>query len=219
MEWTTEKKEVVRSMLLRFKKEQTHGITKLLLQKELHILLTKPERVVLKELEDIDPKQYDFKGPYYGKREPQLTKLKLVPTAMAEGKQYLHVSAQKDLVQMIHTMHKHLGRNVVAISAYRSPAYQALLFLEFLEQNNFNMQKICRRVALPGWSEHGAAKNQAVDFDVDVKAGKRRPPFGTTKEYRWLKLHAHQYNFYLSYPRDNPHGVQFEPWHWHWEKR
>ena len=219
MEWTKQKKEIVRALLRRLKARTKKSAPTLLMRRELQHLLTQGEQQVIRELGRTYPSQYGFGGPYYGTKEPNPAQLVQVPPSFSEGRQYVHALVAKDLSRMIQAMRKELGRGVVVISAYRSPSYQALLFLEFLIGYNFNMRRTCRRVAIPGWSEHGAAKNQAVDFDVDVKAGKQRPSFGTTKEYRWLKLHAHQFNFYLSYPRGNPHGVQFEPWHWHWEKR
>ena len=50
----------------------------------------------------------------------------------------------------------------------------------------------------------------AVDLDED---------FARTREYRWLTRHAARFGFRLSYPRGNPHGIGFEPWHWCWRRR
>ena len=30
----------------------------------------------------------------------------------------------------------------------------------------------------------------------------------------WLRANADAFGFALSYPRDNPHGLVYEPWHW-----
>ena len=40
--------------------------------------------------------------------------------------------------------------------------------------------------------------------------------FAETKAYAWLDRHAASFGFTLSYPRDNPHGFIYEPWHWCW---
>jgi D-alanyl-D-alanine carboxypeptidase len=68
--------------------------------------------------------------------------------------------------------------------------------------------------AAPGYSEHHTGR--AVDIGTsDI------PPleesFADTAAFRWLETHAHQFGFLLSYPRDNAHGIAFEPWHWCWQ--
>jgi D-alanyl-D-alanine carboxypeptidase len=40
--------------------------------------------------------------------------------------------------------------------------------------------------------------------------------FARTREFRWLKRHATQFGFHLSYPRGNQQGIAYEPWHWCW---
>ena len=40
--------------------------------------------------------------------------------------------------------------------------------------------------------------------------------FAKTAAFRWLKRRAGEFGFWLSYPRGNPHGIAFEPWHWCW---
>jgi D-alanyl-D-alanine carboxypeptidase len=29
-------------------------------------------------------------------------------------------------------------------------------------------------------------------------------------------VHAGDHGFRMSYPRGNPHGISYEPWHWRW---
>ncbi|MGA7934447.1 MAG: D-alanyl-D-alanine carboxypeptidase family protein, partial [Kovacikia sp.] len=31
---------------------------------------------------------------------------------------------------------------------------------------------------------------------------------------KWLQANAAHYSFELSYPKNNPQGVNYEPWHW-----
>ena len=38
--------------------------------------------------------------------------------------------------------------------------------------------------------------------------------FEGTGAFDWLQRHAARYGFRLSYPRGNPHGIVYEPWHW-----
>ena len=42
--------------------------------------------------------------------------------------------------------------------------------------------------------------------------------FENTGAFDWLSRRASQFGFHLSYPRDNPHGVIYEPWHWAWRE-
>ncbi|RBC14748.1 D-alanyl-D-alanine carboxypeptidase family protein, partial [Xanthomonas oryzae pv. oryzae] len=40
--------------------------------------------------------------------------------------------------------------------------------------------------------------------------------FATTPAFAWLRNNANAFGYRLSYPRDNPHGIVYEPWHWRW---
>ncbi len=217
MNWTEDKKRLVRRLLRKLHARQKSARARVITSATLKGLLTQDEWGVVEELFDCDPKQYRFRGPYYSKKELPFSQLVRIPVAVAEGTQYARSRVLKDLLTMIATINREVGERVYVISAYRSPAYQAILFLDVLAQHNFNMRKVCRRVALPGWSEHGAPWNQAVDFALLRTKGQKVRSFGQTKAYRWLKQNAHRYNFHLSYPRDNSYGVMFEPWHWHWK--
>ena len=41
---------------------------------------------------------------------------------------------------------------------------------------------------------------------------------GTRAVHAWLVANAVRFGFALSYPRDNPHGIAYEPWHWCWQR-
>ena len=38
--------------------------------------------------------------------------------------------------------------------------------------------------------------------------------FEDTAAFRWLSAHAAEYHFEMSFGRDNPMGVSYEPWHY-----
>ena len=38
--------------------------------------------------------------------------------------------------------------------------------------------------------------------------------FEATDAFAWLTGNAGDFGFQMSYPRDNPHGITYEPWHW-----
>ncbi len=65
--------------------------------------------------------------------------------------------------------------------------------------------------ALPGYSEHHTGG--AVDL-ATPGSSVLEEEFATTDAYRWLVEHAASHGFRQSFPRGNPHGIAFEPWHW-----
>lgn len=99
-----------------------------------------------------------------------------------------------------------------AISGYRSHAYQLGIFRRKLARGQ-TLPEILKVNAAPGYSEHHSG--EALDLGT---AGE--PPaeesFERTAAFRWLQAHAADCGFRMSYPRDNPHGIVYEPWHWRW---
>jgi D-alanyl-D-alanine carboxypeptidase len=129
----------------------------------------------------------------------------------------------QDYLQMMAGMERDLGKRLYIDSGYRSPGRQAYLFIKYLVTNhNYSLQETARWVALPGYSEHGSPERTALDFiNADgingENPGQTAADFENLPEYQWLVQNARRFHFFLSYPRDNPWGVTFEPWHWHWE--
>lgn len=99
-----------------------------------------------------------------------------------------------------------------AISGYRSHAYQLGIFRRKLARGQA-LDDILRVNAAPGYSEHHSG--EALDLGT-----RGEPPaeesFEHTAAFDWLGRHAATFGFRMSYPRDNPHGIVFEPWHWRW---
>jgi D-alanyl-D-alanine carboxypeptidase len=104
-------------------------------------------------------------------------------------------------------------KTLLVQSAFRSNASQLIVFLYFLRRNNFDLEKTAKRVAFPGYSEHGDPINPAIDF-LDPE----NREMVTTEQYTWLLNNASKYGFYLSYPESNNFGIQFEPWHWRYKE-
>jgi D-alanyl-D-alanine carboxypeptidase len=104
------------------------------------------------------------------------------------------------------------GVRLLPISAYRSVARQAKLVRRKLAAGE-RIEDVLRLVAAPGCSEHHTGRaldlGSPEDLNLDVD-------FEKTAEFRWLKRHAAQFGFRLSYPRENRHGISYEPWHWCW---
>jgi D-alanyl-D-alanine carboxypeptidase len=102
------------------------------------------------------------------------------------------------------------GVAIAAVSGYRSFRYQRQL-LQTKLQRGVDIDSALRVNTAPGFSEHhtGCAVDLTTRDVVPADAA-----FAGTAAYRWLKLHAADYGFHLSYAAGNPHGIEFEPWHW-----
>jgi D-alanyl-D-alanine carboxypeptidase len=97
-----------------------------------------------------------------------------------------------------------------AISGYRSHDYQLGIF-ERKRARGLTVEDILSVNAAPGFSEHHSGR--ALDIGAPGE-----PPaeesFEATAAFAWLTRHAADHGFAMSYPRDNPHGIVYEPWHW-----
>lgn len=104
------------------------------------------------------------------------------------------------------------GVELVPISGYRTKSYQDGLFARAIRKYG-SKESAARWVAPPGYSEHHSGL--AVDIgalespEADVET-----TFEDTPAFAWLKENAHRFDFEISFPRDNPQGVSYEPWHW-----
>jgi D-alanyl-D-alanine carboxypeptidase len=98
-----------------------------------------------------------------------------------------------------------------AISGYRSHDYQLGIF-ERKRARGLGVAEILTVNAAPGFSEHHSGR--ALDIGAPGE-----PPaeesFEDTTAFAWLRTHAGGHGFRMSYPRDNPHGIVYEPWHWY----
>ena len=97
-----------------------------------------------------------------------------------------------------------------AISGYRSHAYQFGIFRRKLARGQA-LEAILTVNAAPGYSEH----HGGCALDIGTSG---EPPaeesFEATPAFAWLAANAVRFGFAMSYPRGNPHGIVYEPWHW-----
>lgn len=102
------------------------------------------------------------------------------------------------------------GISLDAISGYRSHDYQLGIFTRKLARG-LTLEQILAVNAAPGYSEHHSGN--ALDIGTPGE-----PPaeesFDSTPAFAWLTAYAGDFGFAMSYPRDNPHGIVYEPWHW-----
>jgi len=97
-----------------------------------------------------------------------------------------------------------------AISGYRSHAYQLGIF-ERKRARGQTVAQILTVNAAPGYSEHHGG--HALDIGTPGEAPAEES-FEATDAFAWLTAHAARFGFHMSYPRGNPHGIVYEPWHW-----
>ncbi len=104
------------------------------------------------------------------------------------------------------------GDDVVleSISGYRSHDYQLGIFERKLARG-LRVDEILTVNAAPGYSEHHSGR--ALDIGAPDEPAAEES-FERTAAFGWLTAHAGKYGFAMSYPRDNPHGIVYEPWHW-----
>ena len=102
------------------------------------------------------------------------------------------------------------GITLQLVSAFRSVDYQAGLIRRKLDKG-LVLDEILRASAAPGYSEHHTGRA----FDLTTPGGEMlEASFEETAAFTWLAQHAGQFGFSLSFPRDNPQGFIYEPWHW-----
>ncbi|HEV8695353.1 MAG TPA: M15 family metallopeptidase [Lysobacter sp.] len=111
----------------------------------------------------------------------------------------------------MHASALHEGVVLEAISGYRSHDYQLGIFERKLARG-LSVDDILTVNAAPGYSEHHSGR--ALDIGT-LDEPPAEESFERTHAFAWLRDNAGAYDFVMSYPRDNPHGIVYEPWHWY----
>lgn len=101
-----------------------------------------------------------------------------------------------------------------AISGYRSHDYQLGIFRRKLARGQ-TLAEILTVNAAPGFSEHHSGN--ALDIGTPGEPAAEES-FESTPAFDWLRARAAGFGFRMSYPRDNPLGIVYEPWHWCWQR-
>jgi len=105
------------------------------------------------------------------------------------------------------------GVELQLVSAFRPLDYQAGILRRKLDQGQA-IDDILRVSAAPGYSEHHSGR--AVDLTTPGYAVLEEE-FEHSAAFAWLGRRAPEFGFRMSYPRGNPYGVAYEPWHWAWQ--
>lgn len=99
---------------------------------------------------------------------------------------------------------------LLIVSGFRSYQYQADLIRNKIDAGQLISDILAVNTA-PGFSEHHTG------LAVDIATPGSRPlteDFENTEAFRWLQDQAGRFGFSMTYPRDNPWGIVYEPWHW-----
>jgi zinc D-Ala-D-Ala carboxypeptidase len=101
---------------------------------------------------------------------------------------------------------------IIIVSGFRTIEQQQKLFQEQIQRLG-SAKKAAKISAPPKYSEHHTgyavdlADGNSYKQDITLK-------FENTDAFRWLTRHAQEFGFELSFYKNNPQGVSYEPWHW-----
>ncbi len=96
------------------------------------------------------------------------------------------------------------------VSAFRDLERQTEI-IRAKQARGMAIETILTLSAAPGYSEHHTGR--AIDINTPGCLPTEEE-FERTEAFAWLSRHAGRFGFSLSYPRGNPHGFIYEPWHW-----
>lgn len=122
---------------------------------------------------------------------------------------WLQPAAARALARLASAAHTE-GIELEVVSSFRSVRDQARIVARKLAQGQ-SIEQILGVNAPPGYSEHHTGC--AVDFAVPG-APLLTEAFEDSAAFAWLSSNAVRFGFRLSYPRGNPQGFIYEPWHW-----
>jgi zinc D-Ala-D-Ala carboxypeptidase len=112
----------------------------------------------------------------------------------------------------LHDAAENNGIELQIVSAFRTVEYQLGILKRKIEREQ-SIDEILRISAAPGYSEHHSGRALDVTtpgYTALEEVFEQSPAFG------WLSANAKRFGFRMSYPRGNPHGISYEPWHWCW---
>ncbi|MFZ2235982.1 MAG: M15 family metallopeptidase [Dokdonella sp.] len=144
-------------------------------------------------------------------REP--SRLRCVGEDIHGRSQWLAVPAARAW-QRMHLAAANDGVELQLVSAFRSASYQLEILRRKCERGQ-SMDEILKVSAAPGYSEHHSGR--VVDLTSPGYEALQEE-FENSAAFAWLSRSAGAHGFHLSYPRDNPHGIAYEPWHWCWKR-
>jgi len=123
--------------------------------------------------------------------------------------QQMRTEAAAAMTRMYEAAHA-AGAPFRILTAYRSYDFQQGVYGSAARASG--VAAADRRVARPGYSEHQTGLTADIN---DVPANKLKQTFGASAAGTWVREHAHEYGFIVSYPEGSEPvtGYFYEPWH------
>jgi len=194
--------------------------------KGLALPLNSHEKRFLYSFRDLTAGETGVRIPFRGFSQGEKDLVRLVGQKIrVKGKeqelppQFLSPPVYQSYQFMMRAMERAIGRRLFVESGYRSSAHQLYLFIFYLSNHDYSIRETVKWVALPGYSEHGDPEHLAIDFinAEGINGEYNIAEFEALPEYQWLLKNAGRFGFVLSYPKDAPVGITYEPWHWRYD--
>lgn len=201
-------------------------LTPVISLKLLKSALTTEQCGIVDQIIELDPANYGVNTPYAGDLEPVPHDLVMLTgqRCFENNKEVVlaDVFVPRQIFEAYSKMSEafqieHPFRSLLIGSCYRSPAYQVIVFINWLTfKYKGDVARTIRHVSPPSYSQHTRAQNAAIDFkNIDGSPSDEAPStFKQTIEYEWLQRHANNFGFYESWVEGNEFGMRAEPWHW-----
>ena len=128
-----------------------------------------------------------------------------------DGREHFMVPSAANAWRLLKKTAQIDGESIFIISAFRSVSRQIEIIRGELNEGK-PIEEIITECAPPGYSEHHTGR--AVDISTHGVQVLERDLEETTA-FIWMCQNAKHFGFILSYPRNNPAGYKYEPWHWY----
>ncbi len=125
---------------------------------------------------------------------------------LRDGKEYFLAGvAYEKYLQMYHAAKKE-GLTMLVVSAYRTEDYQRNLYNSRVTRSG--------KTYADSYSARAGHSEHQTGLAIDI--GSVYTSFENTKEFKWLQQHAHEYGFFMRYPKGKEWitGYAYEPWHY-----
>ncbi len=189
---------------------QSLGVPSTPMHRSLETMQNPYQQRICRLLSDLDLPA-DYGARHRLKVHPEAFALTSIGSDVFEREQKLLPAAADAWLTMQQTARDD-GIDLLVISAYRSVDYQVDLIRRKCDRGQC-VEDILKVSAAPGFSEHHSGRA------IDITGSDTEPLeeiFEDTAAFAWLMQHAGRFGFRLSYPRDNRHGIAYEPWHWYY---
>lgn len=148
-------------------------------------------------------------------REHEEAQFLEVAEAGADGRVHRLVPAAATAWKAMKAAAEDDGIELFIVSAFRSIERQADIIRRKLDAG-LGINEILAVCAPPGFSEHHSGR--AIDISTPSIPA-LETVFEATPAFAWPNKRAADFDFSLSYPKGNPWGYEYEPWHWCYRTR